>query len=183
MKHSRTVKQLPYLLVKIRPENFQVEYSIGPQDLQYAKRCIWEPEVCLHLLLLDLEQALSFSVESSFTAHTSAQPSVTYRISAVCPSNKEMEKEEKSEVHHTTTYQSESNRKNTTKENCKGRNLMCSSHWKKGSICFIIWFILILPFVTYKERKKKKKASNQLSSSYHCGFYGYRSECCNHGAS
>lgn len=91
------VKQLlhPSWVAKIRPENFHLELPLGPQDLWYAERCIWEPEVCLHLLLLDPEQILSFSVESTFTAHTSAQLSVTDCFSAICSSKKEMEKREK----------------------------------------------------------------------------------------
>lgn len=92
-----SVKQLlhPSWVAKIRPENFHLELPLSPQGLWYAERCIWEPEVCLHLLLLDPEQTVSFSVESTFTAHTSAQPSVTDCFSAVCSSNKEMEKREK----------------------------------------------------------------------------------------
>lgn len=113
---------LIYSLAKIRAGNFHLELPTGLQDLQYAERFVWEPEDCLHLLLLDLEQTLSFSVERTSTAHVSAQLSVIYCFSALCSSKKEMEKGENSEVHHVTLHKTELKRNNTTKENWKGRN-------------------------------------------------------------
>lgn len=123
--------------------------------------------------------ALSFSVERTFTAHVSAQLSVTHCFSALCSSKKEMGKGENSEVHHITVQKTELKRNNTTKENWKGRNWMCPSHWKKQSVCFYYLSHFYFTFCDLGE-KKKKKIRSQLSSSYHCGFYGCRSEWCDH---
>lgn len=51
------VKQLlhPPWVAKIRPENLHLTVPLGPQDLWYAEMCTWEPDVCLHLILLDPE--------------------------------------------------------------------------------------------------------------------------------
>lgn len=86
------VKQLlyPSQVGKIRPESLHLVFLLGSQDLWYAEMCMWEPEVCLLLILLDPEQRiLSFFKESTFMAYRSAQPSVTDYFSAVCSSNRD----------------------------------------------------------------------------------------------
>lgn len=130
------VKQLlhPSWICKIRPENLHLVLLLGPQDLWYAEMCMWEPEISLHLILLEPEQRiLSFFIESTFTAHRSAQPSVTHCFSAVYPS--EMKKGGKYEPQHYTYYNINWIKGgNTTKKNLKGKNSRFSSHWKRKSI-------------------------------------------------
>lgn len=148
----------PSCVAKVRPENFHLELPPGPKDLCCAARCIWEPEACLHLLLLDPEQTLSFSVESTFTANTSAQPSVTDCCSVVWSSNKEMEKREKiwSTPHYNTANWSKGKKYHPGKLERKEFNVFQPLEERKHlSLLFVSFLFCLLWPMTRKKKKSQ----------------------------
>lgn len=161
------VKQLlhPSWLAKFRPENLHLMLLLGPQDLWCAEMCTWEPEVCLHLILPDPEQRiLCFFVESTFTAHRSAQPSVTDCFSAVCSSNRFKKGTNMNyNTTHTTTKQTESRGKIKPRKIGKEKIVRFLAIGRDKALeekNHLFHFTLL--FVTYEKKKKTGRFLLQL---------------------
>lgn len=162
------VRQLlyPSYVGKIRPDSLHLVFLLGPQNLWYAEMRMWEPEVCLHLILLDPEQRiLSFLKESTFMAHRSAQPSVTDYFSAVCSSNRD----EKRGKIRTATLHTLHHKRNQggkyNKEKFEMKSCRLSSHWKRQSIGRdkpLTSFYLT--FVTYEKKSQASYSCSPCSS-------------------
>lgn len=105
-------------------------------------------------------------------------PTVCYRLFLSCMLFKQRDGKKRKNLKYTTLQHSKLTLGEKIPPRKIGREeIGCFLAIERGKASgFSICFILILLFVTY-EKKKKKKAS------YHCGFYGYRSKWWDHSIS
>ena len=85
------------------------------------------------------------------------RPTVCYRLFLSCMLFKQRDGQKGKNLKYTPLQRSKLNRgeKNTTKENWKGRNQMCSSHWKRQGIWFYHLFNFYFTFCDLWEEKKR----------------------------